>query len=235
MAGYTYSTYKTALQTLVVSQSPDTSFDAILPTCIDVAEQRIYRDLNLISTVETDSTTTLATASRSVSIPTTFVVVNNVAIITPAGTAAVDGERVPLIPVTRDVMDTLFPGNTTVGRPQMFCMDDQWSIIVGPSPDAGYVLEVVGTQRPAALAVANPTTFISERLPDLFIAASMVFMSGYMRNFGAQVSEPAQGMSWEQVYQSAKASADSEELRKHFTASSWSSQPVSSQAQPQRG
>lgn len=235
MAGYNYTTYVLALRTLVVSQSPDTPFDNILPSCIDYAEQRIYRELNLISTVETDTATTMTSGNRALSIPQAFVAVDNISIITPAGTAAADGTRVPLTPGSRAVLDALWPGNTPTGQPAMFAMVDQWSMVVGPAPDGAYKTEIVGPQRPAALSSSNSTTFISERLPDLFIAASMVFMSGYMRNFGAQSNDPQMAVGWEQQYQTLKASADVEELRKRFWASSWSSQPVSPQAQPQRG
>lgn len=230
-----YTTYRLQLQTLVVSQDPDPDFDNILSGAIDYAEQRCYRELNLISTVQTDQSTTLTPSQRDVDIPTTFVVVNNVNAISPAGAGYVLGVRNPLIPVTRDVLDMLWPDNTTTGLPTMYCMVDQWSMLVGPPPDDDYQLEIIGTYRPDPLSDTNTTTFLTQRLPDLFMAASMVYMSGYMRNFGAQAGDPAMGASWEAQYQALKGSADVEELRKHMTAASWSSQPVSPQAQPQRG
>lgn len=235
MAGYTYATYVTALRTLVVSTSPDTDFDAILPSVIDYAEQRIYRELDLISTVFVPTPVTLAPGVRSVAIPNTIVAINDVAILTPAGTTSTTGVRQVLTPVSRAVVDMLYPGNTYVAAPKMFAMQDQWTVILGPSPDAAYALEIVATTRPAALSASNTSTFISERLPDLFIAASMVFMSGYMRNFGAQQSDSAMSASWEAQYVALKGSADTEEQRKYFNAASWSSQPVRSEAQPQRG
>lgn len=235
MAGYTYSTYVTALQTLVVSQSPDPAFDAILPSCIDYAEQRIYRELNLISTVITDDSSVTVPGTRELSIPTTFVVVNDVAIFTPAGSSPTSGTRKSLVPVSRSAIDVLWPASQDTGEPNMFSMTDQWSMVLGPSPDGIYTTEVVGTTRPTALSASNPTTFLSERLPDLFMAASMVFMSGYQRNFGAQANDPAMGMSWEAQYKALFASADTEEARKHFWASAWTSQPVPPQAMPARG
>lgn len=230
-----YTTYRLQLQTLVVSQDPDPDFDNALPGCIDYAEQRIYRTLNLLNTVQTDQSTTLTPSQRDVDIPTTFVVVNNVNAISPAGAGYVLGVRNPLIPVTRDVLDMLWPDNTTTGLPTMYCMVDQWSMLVGPPPDDDYQLEIIGTYRPDPLSATNPSTFLTERLPDLFMAASMVYMSGYMRNFGAAAGDPSMGANWEQQFNALLQSADTEEARKHFTASSWSSQPVSPQAQPQRG
>lgn len=235
MAGYTFTTYVLALRTMIVSNGADQAFTDILPSCIDYAEQRIYRELNLLNTIQTDTTTALVAGVRTASIPNTFVAVNSIAVLTPAGADPVDATRVPVTLASIDLVNALWPGSDVQGVPELAAMTDQWSLILGPSPDDTYSLEVVGTYRPAALSEANPTTFISERLPDLFLAASMVFMSGYMRNFGAQVSDPQMGMSWEQQYQLLKASADLEELRKHSWGASWTPHPVSPAAQPQRG
>lgn len=236
MAGYTYETFRTAIQTLCASQSLDQPFDTIFPSAIIYAEQRIYRELDLISTViEVTPVTTLVTAQRRVELPHTIVAINSISILTPAGSNALTGTRIPLAPVTQDVLNMLWPGNVVTGVPKMFAMLDQWTIMLGASPDDAYATEILATTRPAELSASNATTFLSERLPDLLIAAAMVFMSGYMRNFGAQASDPAQAVSWEAQYEKLKASATTEEERKYFWGSSWSSQPISTTAQPQRG
>lgn len=236
MAGYTYDSYVTALKTMLVSADVDDAFDAILPSIIDYAEQRIYRELNLISTVYTDNTTvTTVSGTRDVVLPQTFVSVTNINLLTPAGALPGAGVRVPLTPVSRDALDNLWPDPGATDEPQMFCMVTQWSILLGPTPNDTYRMEIVGTYRPDPLSSTNTTTFISAHLPDLFLAASMVFGAGYQRDFGAQTNDPQMGTAWEQQYQLLKASADTEEVRKRFAASSWSSQPVITQAQPQRG
>lgn len=235
MAGYTYNTYVAALQVLVVSQAPDVPFTTILPSCIDYAEQRIYRELDLISTVIVDRTVFTAAGTRSIDIPNTFVVVNDIAIFTPAGSTSEAGTRKALVPVSRSAIDVLWPSAADTGEPSMFSMTDQWSMVLGPSPDGEYAVEVVGTTRPAPLSASNTTTFLSERLPDLFMAASMVFMSGYQRNYGAQSNDPQMSSSWEAQYQLLKGSADVEEARKHMRASAWTSQPPAPLATPPRG
>lgn len=239
MAGYSYSTYVTALQTLIVSQSPDPAFTAILPSCIDYAEQRIYRELNLISTVTTDVTTVTVPSTREVTIPNDFVVVNDIAIFTPAGTGPTDGTRKSLIPVSRSGLDVLWPSSQDTSEPELFAMVDQWSMVLGPSPDGIYTMEVVGTQRPAALSASNTTTFISQRLPDLFMAASMCFMALYQRNFasaqGQSGNDPLMAGNWESQYQAHLTSAATEEALKHHWGSAWTSQPAPPQASPPRG
>lgn len=233
---YTYLTYKLALQTLVVSQAPDVDFDNILPSAIDYASERILRELNLLNTVQVDNTTvTTVSGARLIDLPQTFVVINDISIFTPAGSVESNGTRVPLTPVSREVLDTLWPSRIVTGQPSMFSMQDQWTAILGAAPDGAYAIEVVGTYRPAPLSATVTTTFLSMYLPDLFLAASMIFMSGYMRNFGAQASDPAMSSSWQTQYDLLFKSAETEEARKHQWAASWSAYPVAPAAQPQRG
>lgn len=233
----TYATYVTALSTLTTIPSSNTEFQAILPDCIDYAEQRIYRELNLLSTVVRDASQALAPNSRNFTLPTsqgTFVVVNGINVITPAGTAPDNGTRNPLTPVSRDYLDLVWPSATGTGLPTAFAMITQTSIVVGPWPDDAYVVEVIGTQRPTPISSSNTQTFVSINLPDLFLAASMVFMAGYMRNFGSQADDPQMAQSWEGQYQTLKGSAATEEARKMFMGSAWSSLTQGPQAEPAR-
>jgi hypothetical protein len=102
-------------------------------------------------------------------------------------------------------------------------MLDQFTIILGPWPDANYQVEVIGTIRPTPLSATNTTTFLTTYLPDLFLAASMIFASGYQRDFGSQADNPQQSASWEMQYEKLFASANAEELRKKFSGLGWTS------------
>ena len=88
---------------------------------------------------------------------------------------------------------------------------------------AAYRVEVVGTIRPTPLSATNTTTFLTLYLPDLFMAASLVFAGENMRDFGAEGGNPAVAQTWEQNYQALMASANAEELRKRFAGPGWSS------------
>lgn len=232
-----YSTYVTGLSTLLVIPSTNTDFQNILPDCIDYAEQRIYRELNLLATVIRDASQALTPSSRDFVLPTAqgaFVVVNRINAITPAGSTPANGTRNPLTPMSLDVLDAIWPSNTGSALPTGFAMVTQTSIVVGPWPDQAYSIEVVGTTRPTPLSATNTVTFLSASLPDLLLAASMVFMSGYIKAFGAQSDDPQMAVSWEGQYSALKASAATEEARKMFMGSAWSSLTQSDAAQPAR-
>ena len=107
-------------------------------------------------------------------------------------------------------------------------MIDQDNIIFGPWPNAAYVVEVIGTIRPTPLSSTNTTTFLTNYLPDVFLASSMIYFSRSVLEYnGATMNAPEW---WETNYQNAKLSANAEELRKKFAGPGWTS--LSSLATP---
>jgi hypothetical protein len=231
---YTYTSYVTQLANLMAVSPTDTSFVTWLPGCIDYAEQRIYRELDLLATLISDSSGQLTSGQRLLTLPTAtgvFIDVETVAVLSPDGSTTTTGTRNPLVPVSISVIDLLWPANgANTGTPTMFAMRGTDSttnspiIIVGPPPDGNYYVEVRGTQRPAPLSVSNPTTVLTTYIPDVFMAASMVYASGFMRNFGAQSDDPRMSQSWESQYQTLIKSAEVEVFRSKFQSQSWSSQ-----------
>ena len=155
--------------------------------------------------------------------------------ITPAGTAAATGVRNPLTAVSKEWIDAVYPSAAQYrALPAFFSMMSNTQVVLGPSPDAAYVMEVTGTIRPTALSSTNTTTFLTTNLPDLFICASMVFASGYTRDFGAQSDNSQQAQSWESQYKTLFGSAGVEELRKRYQSQGWTSQIPNPIATPPR-
>jgi hypothetical protein len=216
---YNYSGYVTDLANLLVVPQNDPGFMTALPNIIDDAEQRIYRELNLLSTSVRDSSANLTANSRNFVLPQTFGIfktVTGVNVVTPVGTTTSNGTRNPLQPTWRNMLDFLFPSEVGSGVPSKFAMLSDQTMIVGQSPDQSYNAEVIGTIRPTPLSATNTTTYLTQFLPDLFIAASMMFGSGYQLNFSATSDNPAQSQNWENVYEARLASANAEELRKRY-------------------
>jgi len=233
-----YTTYTQQIANIMVVSTSDTNFQIMLPGMIDYAEQRIYRELDLIYTQVTDSTATVSSGNRNFNLPTsigTFIITDNINIITPAGTQAALGTRVQLTPTSREFLDIAYPsGQTATGVPEFYAMASNAGVIFGPAPDAPYVAEVVGVQRPTPLSTANSSTILTQYVPDLMIAASMVFGAGYMRDFGAQSDNPQMAQSWEAQYKSLFASAAVEQARASFQSEGWTSDQPSPIATPKR-
>lgn len=233
-----YTSYVNQISNLLVIGSTDANFQIMLPGMIDYAEQRIYRELDLLFTQVTDATTFASSGNRMFTVPTsvgTYIIVDNVNVITPVTSLSSNGSRNQLTPVAREVIDIAYPsGQIATGVPEFWAMASNTEIIFGPAPDAAYNVEVIGVQRPASLSSANSSTILTQYVPDLFIAASMVYGSGWQRDFSAQGDTPQMGASWEAQYTKLFQSASLEQNRAKYQSEAWTSDSPSPVATPKR-
>lgn len=221
--GFTYTTYQSAVVTQIPSLTDDPNFQTMLPDAIDYAELSIYRDLDFLalhgvlplgSTVIGNPTFVPTATPTIVVLEELFYGTNNT----------------PISPASQAYIRAVYAG-AAHGPPQYFAViggaalslfGSQWTagvnVLLGPTPDASYALNGYVTAREPPLSETNSATFISQNLPDLFWAASMIFWAGYNRNFGAQADDPRQAVSWSAEYQRLLHGADREEIRKKFLA-----------------
>lgn len=238
MASYlNYTTFVSTIANLMVVPVSDPNYQQILPAMIADGEQRCYRTLDLLDTVVRDSSAALTPNSRNFTLPQSigmFVVTNNLNVFTPAGSQT---NRNQLVPVTRDFLDAVW-GNeaapSTPSVPTYYAMISDQTVIVGAAPDANYTIEVIGTIRPTALSSTTPTTYLTNVLPDLFLAACMIFASSYQLNFNAMGDDPQQATAWELHFNKLLDSANVEENRKKYASQAWTSMQPTPYATPPR-
>jgi len=232
-----YTDLVNTISNLTVIQSTDPNFVQIFPQAISYAEDRLYRELDLLSTVTRDSAA-LTVSNRNFTLPSNngrFVVTNGFNVITPATTTVPDnGTRTQLVPVSRDFLDSVWGSVTNAGQPVYYAPITDQQFIVGPWPDAGYTIECIGVIQPAPLSATNTTTFLSLYLSDLLVAAVMIFMVGYQRDFGSQSDDPTQAQSWSSQYDKLFASANIVEMRKKYSSGGWGSLSPTPIATPSR-
>lgn len=233
----TYETYKTQIATMAVVEETDPNFLIILPQAINYAELSCYRDLDLLSTVTSQPIySTTANDNRLVIPAADFITIQNINLLTPSGTSdPLVATRNPLTLTTKEVLYLLYPGVGTVGVPAWGALLNQWTFLLGPWPDDEYAAEVVGTQRPASLSASNTTTFLSTYMPDILIAATMIYISGYQRNFGKMSDDPQMATTWTAEYARLVANTGREEARKKFQSEAWSAMSAAQAATPSRG
>ena len=221
MSGLTYNTYVTQIATMAVVPVNDPNFQTIIPSMIDYAELRMQRDLDFLNTSGTGTYTGIVGSYNLNLTPGyPFVVMENVGVTDPATNYVMQ-----LTPVTKEWIYAVYPQGSTQGLPQYFAPFNDNLMLVAPIPDQAYTFNVVGTQRFPTLSSTNTTTFISEYLPDVFIMASMVYISAYQRNFTSAASnDPQMAVTYESQYQALLKGAMVEEARKKFEASGWTSQ-----------
>lgn len=198
------------------SPSSDTDVNNILPRIIELAEQQIYTDMDFLQTRRTDHTKTCTANSRSATLPTGTMVVQGVAVVTPStATDPKNGTRNTLEKASLDFIDVCYPAEATGATvPKWYALLDAETIVMGPTPDAAYTLDITGTYRPAAISATNTETYISKTYPQLLMQACAVAFCGHQRSYGAQASDPQQAVSWANLYQASLASARAEEKRR---------------------
>lgn len=241
----TYTSYLQQISTLTVilsSQltSGDNNFTGILPAAIDYAEGRIWRDLDLPAVRVTDTSVSCSSGVQSINLSTTqgtLLAIERLNLLTSAGATSSYASRVPLTPTSPAVIDCIYPSaaSSNTGQPEYFARITDTQIIFGPTPDQAYGTEVTATTRPVPLSSGNSSTWLTQNLPEMMIAASMIFMSGHMRDFGAQSDNPQMAQSWESQYTALLKTAEIDALRMKFQADAWSAQRPSAPAQPPRG
>lgn len=231
------NSYVQQIATMAVVEPTNPEYLIILPQMITYAENRMYRDLDFLFTSIATTAYGLTAGNRQIAVPAgVFVVPEQINVL--VGSSNPDtATRQPLTPTTKEFLDAVYGSGASANRglPKYFCPFDDYTFLVGPYPDQNYTCELVGTYRPDSLSASNQTTFISLYLPDLFIMASMIYISAFQRNFGRANDDPQMAVSYESQYQALLKSAMMEENRKKFEAAAWSSQSPSPVATPTRG
>lgn len=217
--------------------SSDQNFNAILPRAVEQAEQRLYRELDLITT-ETAQIAALTAGSRNVALPGGILILHELNVVTPAATAPDAGTRNPVQRVSLALLNAVCPaataGSGSPSLPRYYALLDDVNLRLGPAPDAAYEAEFIGIVRPAPMTASNPTTWLGTNLPDLFLAAVNVFMAGYQRDFGQASDDPQLALSWEALFQELKKSAIVEEARRKAQSVAWQAYAPAPLATPPR-
>lgn len=227
----TYATYKTTIANLMEVDEGNADFLQILPSIIDYAEERIYNDSNPLSEVVTDTSATLNANTRTFTLPVpvagTFSIVDQINLLE-------SGSRTPLQMVSRELLDFYWSNSTAASsatRPQLYAMQNATQVSVGPVSGASVNLEIKGIVKPIPLSVSNTSTYLTQEMPALFIAASMVYACGYQQN----LSENRGTEYWTAQYNALLKGDDENTARSDGAGASWTTKRVEPYAQPQRG
>jgi hypothetical protein len=218
-----YDTFVSTIANIGALDPTTTEFIQIMPQVISYAEDRIYRELDLLDTIFVNATKALQPGTRDFALPQIQEgsYASNYLTVTGINLIYGGNQRQVLQPVALTYLNYVWGSSTGAALPEYFAMVKQDNIVVGPWPDQAYQVEVFGTYQPQPMSSSNQITLLTTYVPDLLVAAAMVMLSGYMRDFGAQSDNPQQAMSWEQTYQNLFKSAQMLELRKKQCGPGW--------------
>lgn len=230
----TYDDLNAALMTLleIPFNQTDENYQRIVPRMLEEANNRIYREMDFLAGT-TAQTAALTVNSRTQSLPATVILLRSLNVITPVGAQPNDSGAVrhPLERVSPEAMDFWYPqASLTPGMPTKYSVlgatgSQPYSVRVFPEPSAAYTAEFIGVIRPSPPGPSNQSPFIIAAYPELFIAACMVFASGYQRDFSSMADDPQKAMSWEKHYSDLRASVMIEAGRQKGEGAQWSTMP----------
>lgn len=210
--------------------TPPVDFAEEMPRFIEYGENRIYRELKLLATRAQNTACVTTEGSRQVSlVPITnlSLTVEGFAVITPQGVSnPQQGTRLQYEAASLDTIDMLFPVENTPVPPgsafqRWWAMRDAQTIVIGPTPDNTYACEITGLFQPAPISAASPTTYLSTVYPDLLVAACMISVCAYLRDYGQMSDDPKIAVSWEQQFSELVEGAEMEEMRRRMAGTGW--------------
>jgi len=194
------TTYTLLVDTIIAATEDDSAeFLAYLPTAINMAEDRLFRELDInYSTVNTSLTCTIG--DQTIDKPTDLRVTNGLFI-------KVGSDLVSLTKRGDEFCSDYWPNATTQDVPRYYAERDieRWRVV--PTPDDDYQLEVHYEVKPAYLVEStNETNIYSERYPDLLFYATMVNMCEWMKDTERKAE-------WENRYSDAVNTVNGEGLK----------------------
>lgn len=170
---FTYAQMKTAIQDFC--ENTETSFVTNLPVFIRAAEDRIFQSVNL-TYFKKNASSALSTGDQFLSVPTDFLTPFSLHI-----TTANFQDFLTLKDVNFVQKYTL--DSSTTGTPQYYGIYDVDNLIVSPTPNQNYTVELHYYYRPASLTAGADSgqTWISENAPNVLLYGALYEAYTYMK------------------------------------------------------
>jgi hypothetical protein len=169
----TYGELKQAIQDY--TENTETSFVNNLPLFIRLAEERILKNVQL-NLFKKNQFGNMTTGNQYLAAPSDFLAPFSLSI-------DVSGDKEFLLFKDVDFVQTYTPDATTTGQPKYYAQFDVDNFIIGPTPDANYVVDIHYLYRPASLTAGSDsgTSWLSENAEITLLYGSLIEAYTYMK------------------------------------------------------
>jgi len=139
---------------------------------ISDAEFRLLRD------VDTDSnrkyaTATLISGQRFIDVPTGTLVIQ--------GAQIIDGSNREYMEVRDPSFMSEYNSSGATGEPKYYGMWDEDTIVLAPTPDQTYTIQINYILKPTGLSSSTSSTYLSERFPNGLLYACLIEAFAYLK------------------------------------------------------
>ena len=150
----------------------------ILDGIIENAEFRILRDIDSDNNRRYD-TANLITSDRFINRPAGLLVVRSAQIVDSQGSSQPDNREFLQYRDTSFMSEFNPTGET--GVPKYYSLWDEEKIVVAPTPDATYTIQLNYILKDPGLSSTNTTTYISQNFPNGLLYACLVEAYGFLK------------------------------------------------------
>ena len=204
--------YATLVQTIQeYVQSTETSFVANIPTFVQLAEERIYNTVQ-IPAIRKNQIGTLTSSNKYLTLPGDWLATFSLAVI------AGDGSQEFLLDKDVNFIRQSFPSPSDTGVPQYYAIFDQNTLILGPTPDSNYQVELHYYYYPESIVTAG-TSWVGDNFETVLLYGSLREAYTYLKgeqdliaNYEAKYQEGLQliirmgdGLNRRDAYRSGQA------------------------------
>ena len=175
------TTYSELTQQILDYTETDTNVltSTITNDFIEHAELRIFRQVDL-DVFKKNASATLTASTPFVTMPgttpTTFEFVRFVSIYSASGSLGglTDNNRIVLQKKDSSFISEYWPNRTSTGIPKYYANYDEDSLLLAPTPNAAYTMDLEYNAQPTGLSSSNTTTWVSNNAPMLLLYACLV-------------------------------------------------------------
>ena len=160
-------------------ENNETSFVTNIPNFVKVAENRIYRTINFPVNYKAQSLTT-SIGDKFLALPADFLVPSNIQI-------SVSGEWQNLLVREPSFIRQAYPDDTATGQPKYFALYDNDQMILGPTPDAVYSVNLYYYYLPTSIVTAS-TTWLGDFAEEVLLYGSLIEAYTYMKGDADMIS-----------------------------------------------
>jgi len=156
-------------------ENTESTFVSQIPTFVQLAEERIYNSVQLPA-VRKNVTGNMTSGNKYVTLPDDWLATYSVAVIDPATNA-----QTFLLDKDVNFIRESFPDPDTTGVPTHYAQFDDNSLILGPTPDAAYGVELHYYYYPPSIVTAS-TSWLGDNFESVLLYGALreayLFMKG---------------------------------------------------------
>jgi hypothetical protein len=158
----------TSLSTLIQQycESTETSFVANIPTFVQLAEERIYNAVQ-IPAIRRNQIGTLSLGNKYLTLPSDWLATFSLAVITP-----VTGVQEFLLDKDVNFIRQSYPNPNDTGTPKYYAIFDDNTLILGPTPDNAYQVEMHYYYYPQSIVTAG-TSWLGDNYENVLLYGSI--------------------------------------------------------------